>query len=289
MIGWTMLWVLWLPAAAPGREPGPPDGAALFQRDCAQCHGPAGRGDGIDADLFAPPPRDLRSSTMAAYDRAALVARIRDGVPLSLALDPAALKRRSNTVEALVSHIQRLPTLDWRSIEAGEEIYVNACEACHGPLGIPPAVLPRGVPRPPDLATTHVRSIGERKALEAQIRHGHAGMPAVLGDDSQEDVDAVVSFVMLLSPGYQSWSRYCAGCHGDDGRGPGEFWSLTKRPTVVFDSAWLKHRDPEELRVEVWHMLAEEQPQMPHFPRLTEAQAGAIVDWLRAPAASPTP
>ena len=36
-------------------------GKALYQAKCSQCHGDAGDGKGVGADLFAPRPRDFTS------------------------------------------------------------------------------------------------------------------------------------------------------------------------------------------------------------------------------------
>jgi len=44
------------PAASPALTS---EGAALFQRSCATCHGPQGRGDGIIATRLQSPPRDF--------------------------------------------------------------------------------------------------------------------------------------------------------------------------------------------------------------------------------------
>src|SRR5439155_259579 len=42
-------------------------GAALYARDCASCHGPAGAGDGAAARAFSPPPPDLRAHHAALH------------------------------------------------------------------------------------------------------------------------------------------------------------------------------------------------------------------------------
>lgn len=39
--------------------PDAPEGAAIYAENCAQCHGPAGKGDGRWAAGMAPPPTDL--------------------------------------------------------------------------------------------------------------------------------------------------------------------------------------------------------------------------------------
>lgn len=39
--------------------PEPPEGLALYQANCAQCHGASGNGDGVAGVDLTPPPADL--------------------------------------------------------------------------------------------------------------------------------------------------------------------------------------------------------------------------------------
>jgi mono/diheme cytochrome c family protein len=265
--------------AASGAEP---DGRYLYTAYCASCHGAEGHGDGVDADLFLPRPRDLRGGVLAAQDDDALVERIRHGRPLGLARDPEALRARAGDTEILVAHLRRLPTLHWRSIERGQEIYVDRCEICHGPFGHSTSV-PSGVTvEPRDLSDPHYQRETSDRVLVDRIQHGHRKMPAIPGLDVPENRDALVAYLRLLSPGYERYSRFCANCHGDDGRGPGVDWASEKRPIVLFDQAYFAKKDPEVLRKDVWHMLEGAEPQMPHMSRVLQAsQVRAILAYLR--------
>lgn len=257
-------------------------GSVLYQRECAGCHGPAGRGDGPDASIFRTPPRNLRDGVLDRYPVEAVVRSVRDGGPLPLGLDPAKLKARADEVETLVAHLHRLPDIEWRAVERGEEIYVDRCELCHGPTGQPPADLPAGVQRPRDLsAPSFQRSVDDR-ALLAAVRDGHRGMPAIPALRREDDARALLAYVRLLSPGFRLYDRYCASCHGQDGRAD-ELVDPARGPRVVFDRAYFRAKDPEELRTKVWHMLAAQRPAMPHFRRrLRDADVRAIVMWLRS-------
>lgn len=268
---------------------GAPDGAALYRLRCAPCHGEAGRGNGPDAHLFTPPPRDLQSGFLGQYDTATLVRRVLDGARLPLALDLPALRARARDVEAIAAYLERLPTIDWRLVEPGEEIYVDRCELCHGPAGRPPADLPPGVRTPRDLSDPAFQRAMSDAALAEVVRHGRAGMPALTPRISAIDTSSLVAFVRLLSPGYEQYERYCAACHGEDGRGAGSFAEAIPRPPVVFDRDYFVRRDPEQIRAAVWHMLDRESASMPHFRgTLTESDAAAIVDYLRRAPATPT-
>jgi mono/diheme cytochrome c family protein len=271
-----------VPTAAPsGRSVA--NGRALYDARCASCHGPRGRGDGPDADLSHSPPRNLREGFITRYSDSELVRRILDGQRLQLALDPTGVRARATEVEAIAAHLERLPQVDWRLAERGLEIYVDHCELCHGPYGRPHASLPPGVRTPRDLADPAFQRGIDDAELRTVVRHGRRGMPALSPHWSDEDLRALVAFVRLLSPGYERYTRYCAACHGDDGRGSGSFAEVAvARPTVVFDRAYFARHDPEQVRAAVWHMVDQKKPSMPHFhSQLSDAQARAIVAYLK--------
>lgn len=270
-------------------------GAMLYQRECAPCHGPTGRGDGPEGIYFAPPPRDLREGFLALYPPEEVVEKIRRGRPLKLEIDPQAVHRRAEMIEQIVAHMNRMQDVDWDAIERGATIYGARCEICHGPFGrpVPKAVLPPGVQRAPrDLASPELQRDLDDEHLALVARHGRAGMPAIPPLATEQETRDLVAYLRLLSPGFAYYSLWCGGCHGDDGRGEGVFAVGPDAPTVVLDRAYLKAQDPEVLRRNVMHMLDRQEAAMPHFEReLTEAQARAIVDYLRqsGPAATPTP
>ncbi len=283
MRGW---WVVAVSAAlSAGTVAAEEDGKHLFRRHCAICHGIAGRGDGPDAELFEPPPRDLREGFLRQYSSEALVDRVREGTPLALVFDRKALHRHADEVEALAAYLERLPTIDWRRVERGEELWVGRCELCHGPSGKPPPGVPHGVrARPPDLSSPAFQERAREHSLTAAVLHQVAGMTP-LPDQvlSVHDTRALEAFVRLFSPGFEIYGRYCAGCHGDDGRPVAEFNESPKRPTAVFDRRYFETHDQEAARLRVWHMLAEQKPAMPHLAReLTVPEARAIVRYLQA-------
>lgn len=237
------------------------DGRRLYRQECAPCHGRSGEGDGPDASSVAPPPTNVRSTLRAGHDTAALVARVLDGRRLALTIDRAALQRRADDVEAVVAHLERLSRVDWSVADRGEELWIDRCESCHGRFG------------------------GARGSFGKSIRHERAGLPAIPPLASASDEKALLAFVGLLGPGFEIYERYCAACHGGDGRGAGGDVKASglEPPAVVFDRPYFTTHDGEYVRTKAWHMLSEHQPRMPHFRgRLTEPQARAIVDYLRS-------
>lgn len=270
------------PAAAPIP---PPDGRALYESTCAPCHGVDRRGDGPEASNFVPPPPPLASALLVTTTEDQLVARLRDGTPLTLAPDPRALKERLRHLEDVTAHLQRLPDVSWKRVDEGAAIYGARCAPCHGPFGQPLAAseLPPGVQRPPrDLRDpAFQRSTSDAELLVA-MQHGKSAMPAIPGVRDEQQAQSVLVFVRLLSPGFETYSYYCAACHGDDGRGNGVFATGENRPKVAFDRAWVAAKDPEQLRIDVAHMMTAHGATMPHFrSRLSDDELRAVVRYLR--------
>ena len=258
-----------------------PDGARLYFRHCASCHGIGGGGDGPDASLFLPGPRNLREGLLEDRDSAELVRAILDGSRRPLALDPRALRNRLEDTEALVTHLGTIPEVNWHVVARGQDVYLDRCKGCHGTFGRPPWD-DSGKRTPPDLSGRKFqRSVTDDDLVRA-VRHGRRGMRAIPTLRSDADARALVAFVRVLSPGFELYSRHCAACHGDDGHPQRQFVESRQRPTVVFDRAWLARRDPTQLRAAATHMLEERQPSMPHFKTvLSEPEAHAIVRFLR--------
>ncbi len=57
------------------------EGRQIFQRHCAGCHGPGGRGDGPQAPFLSPRPANLISAATSVKTDAELLAIITNGMP----------------------------------------------------------------------------------------------------------------------------------------------------------------------------------------------------------------
>jgi cytochrome c len=142
--------------------------------------------------------------------------------------------------------------------------------------------VPRGARPPRDLGDPAFQRSVTDAELKIVVGHGRHGMPALVAPVAASELPALIGFVRLLSPGYALYDRYCAACHGEDGRGVGSFGEEARRPTVIFDHAYFQRRDPEQVRTAVWHMLATERPTMPHFrKKLSEVEARAVIVYLK--------
>lgn len=266
--------------AAPLAHAAPRDGAALYHRHCAGCHGPQGRGDGPDARFLREKPRDLHDGVLQAHDVDALVRRIREGQPLAVTSDPRALDAVLRDSDALTDHLERLSRTDPWVIREGQALWADRCESCHGPYGTP---LPEDAEdMPVDLADPATLRRYDAAGLREAVRHGVPGMPALEPPLDARDVETLAAYVRLLSPGLALYARVCAGCHGSDGR-PVDLPPGLAQPRVAFDGAWRAGTTRQERETAVWHMLGRERPQMPHVAEdVDTAQVRAIVVWLRA-------
>jgi mono/diheme cytochrome c family protein len=264
-------------------------GERLYRTHCADCHGASGAGDGADAPLFAKRPRDLRTGFIANYTTSHLAERILDGRALPLAFDLPALKARAKEVESVAVYMARLPDIDWRRASEGEWVYTQRCEICHGLYGEAAGSPPPGVRRPRDLSDPAFQSSISDDDLQIAVGHGRAGMPGLVPRLKDGEVRDVAAYVRLFSPGFKTYTQYCANCHGADGRGVGSFGDAMALPTIAFDRDYFRRANGESLRAQIWHMVDEHAPSMPHFrEKLGDEQARQIVEYLRTLESSPT-
>ncbi len=144
-----LLLLLWLaslsaPLAAqePVLPPGQPDaetGLALFQERCANCHGPAGQGDGeLSADLPRPPADFTDPAFRRTRIPAVMFSTITNGL-LESGMPPFGPESSNPISEEnrwhLVAAVYALAT-PAEALNAGQTIYEENCLACHGETGL---------------------------------------------------------------------------------------------------------------------------------------------------------
>ena len=130
-------------AQEPTLPPVQPDaelGNDLFQERCANCHGPAGQGDGeLSGNLPAPyPPITPSQNFVSTRIPGNMYHTITDGI-LDSGMPPFG-PESSNPVNEedrwhLVATIYSLATPP-EAIEAGQSVYEENCLACHGETGL---------------------------------------------------------------------------------------------------------------------------------------------------------
>jgi mono/diheme cytochrome c family protein len=248
-------------------------GEVLYVRNCADCHGWEGKGNGpVGQVLLKKPPSLRRPELFTQNTEAELVARILLGKDLSVPLSEAAVQETENDTAALLAYLRRLPTISWKQVAAGQQVYDSLCVTCHGIYGRGDGLMsPSLTPRPRDLTDAQYQRQLKDSELLRIVTEGHGAMPAAGDVLTAEDRRAVVAFVRVLSPGYELYDRFCEVCHGAQGIPPEvaqrELFSgegaQAKMP--VFDKKYLQAHNDKQLQGWVRQMLKQYSTAMPHF------------------------
>ena len=212
-------------------------GRALYERQCAACHGVAGRGDGPAAYLLFPKPRNFARGTyrfVSTWEHVPtdddLLAVITRGIPGSSM--PAWGHLPESDRHALVAYVKSLSNRDFTIVPTsapvpdegtpgtgvlmppaegeydparGRELFADACASCHGPEGKgdgdQPLVDADGWPiRPRDLTSGVFKSAPTPEQLYRRIILGIPGTPMPVNDWAWgQDGWHLVRFVLSLS------------------------------------------------------------------------------------------
>jgi mono/diheme cytochrome c family protein len=170
-------------------------GAALYQRNCAACHGEKGNGDSRAKASLSKPPRDFTAeNARRALPRDYMIATVRDGKH-----DAPMVGRKSRLgeaqMEAIVDFIRAayMPPEPGTPRAQGREIYTARCAACHGGRG--EGGTPHGGAKVPGLSRTRARNDLTREDMVAAIaseKHGSLRGGSAL---SAADREAVVEYI----------------------------------------------------------------------------------------------
>lgn len=267
-------------------------GEALYIRHCADCHGWEARGDGPVAKLFKVKAPSLRRPELFAQaSEADLMDRILYGKALEVPFEPATLALTEADITALMAHLQRLPDIGWDPVRQGQQLYDMLCVHCHGIYGRGDGLLAAQLPTPPrDLSSPEFQRRTSDAELLAVITDGKGLMPGSGDIMTTTQLQDVLAFVRVLSPGFELYDRFCAGCHGADGHPPvvttaeSEDDSLAEEmPTVVFHQAYFRMRSKGQVRDSVRHMLQQSRTLMPHFAgEISQDDVRLILGYLKA-------
>ncbi|HET7789147.1 MAG TPA: cytochrome c [Myxococcales bacterium] len=100
--------VLALFAAPAGNAAGA--GQAVYERECAQCHGAGGKGDGEEAQYLTTLPKDFRSGALDKRSDEFLAAVVAKGGPAKGLSDsmPAFPKLSKAELDAVIAYVRQL-------------------------------------------------------------------------------------------------------------------------------------------------------------------------------------
>jgi len=168
---------------------GATDGKALYQRECAACHGADGAASTRLGHQLKPlPARDLRPKILSRAEVFRTITRGREKTGMhghGTRLSPAE-------ISAIVDYVQSLP---YRvQPERGRDRFQRYCARCHGARA-------RGnvFPGAPDLILSERSDISMADA----IRRGHAGtvMGGFRQDLSNAEIADIIAWLRLLRYG----------------------------------------------------------------------------------------
>lgn len=199
------IWIGILLLAAAGSAAAAPDGALLYARNCAACHGASGRG-GVGVPLALP---DFLATVTDEY----LYRTIRLGRPGRVM--PAFPKLSNAEVAAIVRHIRRWDSDRERKPlpkgpvqgdpRRGARLYAEHCAACHGPDGEGghgtgvTFSRPRDLPIiAPALNNPGFLAAASDALIKATLMRGRRGTPmrSFLEQGlTERDIDDLVSFI----------------------------------------------------------------------------------------------
>jgi mono/diheme cytochrome c family protein len=279
------------PETRPTPPPIPPQawrltqGEALYFRHCADCHGWQGQGDGSVGRMLGLEVPNLRRAELYA-DRSEdeLLASVVSSGPLAAPLDTTRLTPTEQDLDAIAAYLRRLPNIPWEQIGKGQQLYDTFCISCHGLYGRGDGLVAARLPTfPRDLsAPDYQRQVSDAELLRI-IADGRGLMPGVKNLMTAEQVQSVISYLRLLSPGHELYSRFCATCHGADGQptatDPDAAW---EKPRVVFNQSYFEAQSAASVRRGIGHLLQQSQAVMPHVNGgLSQDEIRQILSYLR--------
>jgi high-affinity iron transporter len=174
-------------------------GRRLYERNCASCHGVAGRGDGAAARGMNPKPPAIGDSQTMRDVSPATMYRI---VSVGIAGTPMTGYAAGFTPEQrwnIVSYLMSLRTTPQQLAE-GEGLYTQKCMQCHGGLGAGDGAFARALTRlPQEIGSFAWQAAHSDEQLASVIQHGIPGtaMPSAT-ELSPQQVRSVVAYLRTM-------------------------------------------------------------------------------------------
>jgi len=211
----VLLILLTVSAAEAFANPPPAyEGRRLYVSYCQLCHGTDGKGGGPLAKVMQISPADLTTTVRSRSDtiltkiitgegRQTITGRDRHNL-LSEAMPEWKDVFSESQVEALIAYLRFLSRSRHGLMgdpEIGMQLYQKYCQVCHGEEGDGDGIMTRlmGI-MPMDHTNPNETNRLDNEELVASILDGKGRfMPAWRGILSQGDVEALVSYIRLLS------------------------------------------------------------------------------------------
>lgn len=163
----------------------PPDGKAIYQQRCAECHGEKGQGVSAMITMAGPP-------LLAEHDASRVLTAMEVGPSHMPRFAYVLSMEQMRSVAAYVTQTLAAVPMDKGSLPEGGDLYRLYCDPCHGPM-VRGGVLAFVGLNPPSLATL------SPPLIAGFIRTGLGPMPSyppsLLSD---EQLDSIVKYVQFM-------------------------------------------------------------------------------------------
>jgi cbb3-type cytochrome c oxidase subunit III len=190
------------------------EGRKLYVSYCQLCHGTDGKGDGPLAKVMKISPADLTTTVRSRSDtiltkiitgqgRQTITGRDRHNL-LSEAMPEWKDVFSESQVRALIAYLRFLGSTKYDLMgdpEVGQQIYQKYCHVCHGVEGDGDGIMTNlmGIMPMDHTNPNETNSLDNEEIVESILDGKGRYMPAWRGILSQADVEALVSYIRLLS------------------------------------------------------------------------------------------
>jgi cbb3-type cytochrome c oxidase subunit III len=206
-----------LAVSTPAASANPPpayEGRRLYVSYCQLCHGTGGRGDGPLAKAMQISPADLTTTVRARSDTILMKIITGEGRQTITGRDRHNLLSESMPewkeiftefqVKALIAYLRFLGSTKHDLMgdpEVGLQLYQKYCQICHGTEGDGDGIMTNliGIMPMDHTNPNETNSLDNKELVESILDGKGKYMPAWRGILSQSDVEALVSYIRLLS------------------------------------------------------------------------------------------
>jgi len=213
----AMATLILIAVSAPAFSANPPpayEGRRLYVSYCLLCHGSDGKGDGPLAKAMQISPADLTTTVRSRSDtilakiitgegRQTITGRDRHNL-LSEAMPEWKEVFSKSEVDALIAYLRFLGSTKHDLMgdpEVGMQLYQKYCQVCHGVEGDGEGIMTNlmGIMPMDHTNPNETNSLDNEELIESILDGKGRYMPAWRGILSQGDVEALVSYIRLLS------------------------------------------------------------------------------------------
>ena len=196
------------------KPPAAYEGRRLYVSYCQLCHGPGGKGDGPLAKAMKISPADLTTTVRSRSDtilkkiitgegRQTITGRDRHNL-LSDAMPEWKDVFTESQVNALIAYLRFLGRSKHELMgdsELGMQLYQQYCQVCHGVEGDGDGIMTSlmGIMPMDHTNPNETESLSNEEISNSILDGKNRFMPAWRGILGQDDVEALVSYIRLLS------------------------------------------------------------------------------------------